>query len=114
MPRRSFSRRTARRSASSKPIHGRLVAHRDGYGFVTPDSGGEDIFLPQAQMHTAMHGDYVSVWPGLPNRRGKSSGMFHEILERSHQTIVGRFQGIGRRRAISESGIPSRPRNTSA
>ena len=107
MPRRSFSRRTARRSASSKPVHGRLIAHRDGYGFVTPDSGGEDIFLPQAQMHTAMHGDYVSVWPGVPNRRGKASGMFHEILERSHQTIVGRLQGVGRRKATI---IPEDPR----
>lgn len=107
MPRRSFSRRPARRSASSKPIHGRLIAHRDGYGFVTPDSGGEDIFLPQAQMHTAMHGDYVSVWPGAPNRRGKASGMFHEILERSHETIVGRLEGVNRRKAII---IPEDPR----
>lgn len=107
MPRRSFSRRSARRSASSKPIHGRLIAHRDGYGFVTPDSGGEDIFLPQAQMHTAMHGDYVSVWSGAPDRRGKVSGMFHEILERSHETIVGRLEGADRRKAVI---IPEDPR----
>ncbi len=89
---RSSERAAARGPRSSKPIHGHLIAHRDGYGFVTPDSGGEDIFLPQAQMHTAMHGDYVSVWPGRPDRRGKISGMFHEILERSHETVIGRFQ----------------------
>lgn len=108
MPRRSSSRRTARRSASSQPVHGRVTAHRDGYGFVTPDSGGEDIFLPQAQMHTAMHGDYISVWPGVPGRQGKASGMFHEILERSHQTVVGRFQAASEReKAII---IPEDPR----
>lgn len=107
MPRRRSSRRSTRQSTSSKPVHGRLSAHRDGYGFVTPDSGGEDIFLPQAQMHTAMHGDYVSVWPGIPGRRGKASGMFHEILERSHQTVVGRFQEAGRRKAVI---IPEDPR----
>ena len=107
MPRRSSSRRTARRSPSSQPVHGRVTAHRDGYGFVTPDSGGEDIFLPQAQMHTAMHGDYISVWPGVPGRRGKSSGLFHEILERSHQTVVGRLQDAGGRKAVI---IPEDPR----
>ena len=107
MPRRNYSRRTARRSVSSQPVHGRVTAHRDGYGFVTPDSGGDDIFLPQAQMHTAMHGDYISVWPGAPGRRGKPSGMFHEILERSHQTVVGRLQEAGGRKAVI---IPEDPR----
>ena len=107
MPPRSASRRTARRSPSSKPVHGRVIAHRDGYGFVTPDGGGEDIFLPRAQMHTAMHGDYVSVWPGLPDRRGKASGRFHEILERGHQTVVGRLQEAEGRKALI---IPEDPR----
>lgn len=107
MPRRRSSRRPARQSASSKPIHGRLSAHRDGYGFVTPDSGGEDIFLPQAQMHTAMHGDYVSVWPGQPGWRGKTSGMFHEVLERSHETVVGRLQSEGGRKSVI---VPEDPR----
>ena len=100
MPRRRSSRRSTRQSTSSKPVHGRLSAHRDGYGFVTPDSGGEDIFLPQAQMHTAMHGDYVSVWPGQPGWRGKTSGMFHEVLERSHETVVGRLQATGGRKTV--------------
>ena len=100
MPRRRSSRRSTRQSTSSKPVHGRLSAHRDGYGFVTPDSGGEDIFLPQAQMHTAMHGDYVSVWPGQPGWRGKTSGMFHEVLERSHETVVGRLQATGGHKTV--------------
>ena len=107
MPRRSSSRRPARGSASSKPIHGRLIAHRDGYGFVTPDRGGEDIFLPPEQMHTAMHGDYVSVWRGASGRRGKVSGMFHEVLERSHQSVVGRLKGVSRHKAVI---VPEDPR----
>ena len=58
-------------------------------------------------MHTAMHGDYVSVWPGMPGRRGKSSGMFHEILERSHQIVVGRLQAAGGRKTVI---VPEDPR----
>ena len=107
MPRRSSSRRPARQSKPSGPVHGRVSAHRDGYGFVTPDSGEEDIFLPQAQMHTAMHGDYVSVWPGRPDWRGKASGMFHKILERNHQTVVGRLQAAGGRKTVI---VPEDPR----
>ncbi len=107
MPRRRSSRRRTRQSPSSEPVHGRLSAHRDGYGFVTPDSGGEDIFLPQAQMHTAMHGDYVSVWPGQPGWRGKTSGLFHEVLERSHETVVGRVQATGGRKSVI---VPEDPR----
>ena len=51
-------------------------------------------------MHTAMHGDYVSVWPGQPGWRGKTSGMFHEVLERSHETVVGRLQATGGRKTV--------------
>ena len=106
MPRRRSSRQSDTRSSSSRPVHGRLSTHRDGYGFVTPDEGGEDIFLPQGQMHTAMHGDYVSVWAGR-GRRGKASGMFHEILERSHETVVGRLVKEAGRHAMI---VPEDPR----
>ena len=107
MSRRSSSRSSSRRPASSKPVHGRVSAHRDGYGFVTPDGGGEDIFLPQTQMHTAMHGDYISVWPNAAGWKGKSSGMFHEILERNYQTVVGRLKQAGGHGAII---VPEDPR----
>ena len=58
-------------------------------------------------MHTAMHGDYVSVWPGQPGWRGKTSGMFHEVLERSHETVVGRLQKEGGRKSVI---VPEDPR----
>ena len=106
MPRRSSSQPSSTRSSTPGPVHGRLSAHRDGYGFVTPDEGGEDIFLPQGQMHTAMHGDYVSVWPGR-TKRGRCSGTFLEVLDRSHETVVGRLvQETGRDAMI----VPEDPR----
>ena len=44
-------------------VSGRLIAHRDGYGFVVPDDPrvGADIFIPPLGMSSAMHGDRVDV-----------------------------------------------------
>ncbi len=94
MKRRGFLRRSNGPSRPGDLIQGRIVAHRDGYGFVTPDAGGEDVFLPQAQMHTAMHGDHVAVWPGLRRQRGKGGGLFHKVLERGQQDVIGRLKPL--------------------
>ena len=32
-------------STSAQSTRGKISTHRDGYGFVTPEKGGEDIFL---------------------------------------------------------------------
>src|SRR6185369_2516772 len=33
-------------TGETQPPRGRISVHRDGYGFVTPEGGGEDIFIP--------------------------------------------------------------------
>jgi len=74
-------------------IRGRLNAHPKGHGVVTPDEGGLDVFLPQTQMHTAMHGDYVEVSHSRPTRydNGRPHGHFHQVIARNRNTIVGRL-----------------------
>src|SRR4051812_46230264 len=48
-------------------VSGRLQMHRDGFGFVIPDSESlkqkieGDIFIPPPQIGVAMHGDQVLV-----------------------------------------------------
>ena len=77
-------------------IAGRIVAHRDGYGFVVPDKpipGVEgDLFIPRDHMNDAMHGDRVV--SRIVRRRpdGRAEGRVVQILEREHPTIVGLFR----------------------
>jgi len=71
---------------------GYVQAHADGFGFVRPESGGKDIFLPERQMRTLMNGDKVAVKiTNYDRRRERSEGALISVLERSHETVVGRF-----------------------
>jgi ribonuclease R len=72
---------------------GRISAHRDGYGFVTPDEGGEDIFIPAKFLKGALHGDLVEA-SSSPSRMGgnKLDGRVLTVLERATSRIVGRYE----------------------
>lgn len=78
---------------SSKGVSGRLSAHRDGYGFVTPEGGGEDIFIPSRYMKGAMHGDKVEVRSERSRLGGgKQEGRIVAIIERATTRIVGLYE----------------------
>ena len=80
-------------ASASKGMRGKLSTHRDGYGFVTPDSGGEDIFIPARYMKDAMHGDKVEVSSGQSRMGGgKREGRIVAVVERSSARIVGRYE----------------------
>jgi len=72
---------------------GRISVHRDGYGFVTPDGGGEDIFIPSKFLKSALHGDLVEA-SSSPSRMGgnKLDGRVMAVLERATTRIVGRYE----------------------
>jgi len=75
-----------------RTITGKIDLHPDGYGFLSVDTGGRDIFIPKNKMAGAMHGDKVRVTP--ETFRGKQEGHVKEILERSKQLIVGRVENL--------------------
>lgn len=78
---------------NSGTIQGSISIHRDGYGFVKPESGGEDIFIPGKNINNALHGDKVSVRAEKSrSQRGKLEGRVVAILERANSRIVGRLQ----------------------
>ena len=71
---------------------GYVQSHPDGFGFVTPESGGKDIFLPARQMRTLMNGDKVAVKiASFDEQRGRAEGALVSVLERAHQSLVGRY-----------------------
>jgi len=87
-------------AAAAVTTRGKLSVHRDGYGFLTPESGGEDIFIPQRQMKGAMHGDVVEAVVGESRfKNGKKDGRIQSIVQRAVARIVGRYEE-GRRGAI--------------
>ncbi len=96
----------------SLPRHVNLVVgtvsrHREGYGFVAPATrGGGDVFVPTRFMHEVMHGDKVVVRVERGGRAGKPEGRVLRVLERAHQTVVGRFES-GRHHAYV---VPADPR----
>ncbi|MCZ6488858.1 MAG: ribonuclease R [Gammaproteobacteria bacterium] len=71
---------------------GTVQTHPDGFGFLTPESGGKDIYLPERQMRKLMNGDKAAVKiASYDSRRERKEGTVIAVLERAHQSVVGRF-----------------------
>lgn len=73
-------------------IAGRVIGHKDGFGFVEPDSDDEDLFLSPRQMRNVFHGDRVLVRVSNIDTRGRREALIVEVLERNTQQLVGRFR----------------------
>ncbi|MEZ5652290.1 MAG: ribonuclease R [Burkholderiaceae bacterium] len=72
-------------------IAGRVIGHRDGFGFVRRDESGPDLFLPPPQMDKVMHGDRVLVKVAGTDSRGREEAAIVEVTERANRLLVGRF-----------------------
>ena len=85
-----------RRGHDPNLISGRVVAHRDGYGFIVPDEPirgvDGDLFIGRDNMNDAMHGDRV--FARIIRRRsdGRAEGRIVQIAQRQHPTVVGLFR----------------------
>lgn len=83
------------RQRSAQRIMGTLSVHRDGFGFVAPDGGGEDIFIPARYLRENLHGDKVEVEIQRGGRGGKREGRISATRERGVKRIVGIFRVRG-------------------
>lgn len=73
-------------------VCGRVSGHRDGFGFLIPDDGSDDLFLGPAQMRLVFDGDRCLARVSGLDRRGRREGAIVEVISRAHETIVGRYQ----------------------
>ncbi|TAN06458.1 MAG: ribonuclease R [Rhodanobacteraceae bacterium] len=71
-------------------ITGTVLANAEGYGFLRPDEGGDDLYLSPAQMRPVLHGDRVLASVVGVDRRGRRQGAIREVLERRAPRLVGR------------------------
>ncbi|QOC23964.1 ribonuclease R [Wenzhouxiangella sp. AB-CW3] len=89
-------------------VQGRISAHPDGFGFVVPDEGGDDLYLSPKQMRVVFNGDRVLAAVTRVDRRGRKEGGIVEVVERAHAQVAGRL--------LIESGVamvvPDDPRLT--
>ncbi|HKW80742.1 MAG TPA: ribonuclease R [Casimicrobiaceae bacterium] len=71
-------------------VTGTVQGHADGFGFLVPDDGGQDLFLSPKEMHKALHGDRATARQVGLDRRGRPEGAIVDVLERANREVVGR------------------------
>ncbi|RFB68853.1 MULTISPECIES: ribonuclease R [unclassified Herbaspirillum] len=78
-------------------IEGRVSSHRDGFGFLLPEDGSADIFLPEKEMQKVLHGDRVQARIIGTDRRGRPEGTIVEVVSRANTHVIGRL--------LNENGV---------
>jgi len=76
-------------------IRGRVQGHKDGYGFLIKDEGGDDLHLSMKQMRKVFDGDVVTVRLAGADNRGKQEAIIVEVQQRNTHQLVGRFYTQG-------------------
>jgi ribonuclease R len=79
-------------------IVGRVIGHPDGFGFLRPDDGGDDLYLSFKEMRSVFHNDRAVVRVTGMDRRNRLEGAVVEVLERNTLSVAGRFymeSGVG-------------------
>lgn len=75
-------------------LTGTFTSHARGFGFVElPQEGLEDVFIPQEDMGTALHGDLVEIVLKKREKEGKRwEGRVVRIVERGARELVGTYE----------------------
>ncbi|WP_425147707.1 ribonuclease R [Deinococcus sp.] len=75
-------------------VRGRFQASASGFGFVIPDSGGDDYYIPEGRTMEAWNGDTVLIRPeGRGGRRGDSpAGVVVRVVVRARTQLVGSLE----------------------
>ena len=72
-------------------LRGKVIGHRDGYGFLRVEGQKDDLYLSAEQMKMCMHGDVILAQPLGADRRGRREARVVRVLEPRNNQIVGRY-----------------------
>lgn len=78
-------------------IPGRVEAHPEGFGFLIPYDGSDDLYLSSRQMRGILDGDHITVRELQETRSRRREGIVVEIRERTVSKLVGKV--------IEEGGV---------
>ena len=81
-------------------LTGRLDVIRSGAGYVIPERGDDDIYIPKKYLKTALHDDRVEV--EVYHRKGarRPEGRVIKVLERARVKFVGTCWHFGKRYVV--------------
>jgi ribonuclease R len=72
-------------------VEGTVIGHRDGYGFLAPDDGSKDLYIPFHEMKRVFHGDKVAALISeSADKKGRQEVRIVDMLERRSEQIIGR------------------------
>lgn len=72
-------------------VRGTVIGHRDGFGFLKLEQGGDDLFISARQMQAVFDGDLVEARVDVADHRGKTSAIIERVIEHRTDTLVGRL-----------------------
>ncbi len=79
-------------------LTGTVSGHRDGFGFVMLDEGGDDVFLSAREMRALFDGDRIALKITGYDRNGRPEGDVVDVLQRGRRQVAGQYlreRGIG-------------------
>lgn len=72
-------------------VKGKVIGHRDGFGFLQVEGEPKDWFIARHQMNTVLHGDVVLAKAGSRGQGGKVEARIVKVLEGERAPIIGRY-----------------------
>jgi ribonuclease R len=77
--------------SSLQKVRGLIQVTRKGFGFVTDERTGDEIFIPAQHLNTAFDGDMVEVQMFAVSRGKSKEGQVKTVVERARNSYVGVF-----------------------
>lgn len=79
-------------ASKSEIITGKVIGHRDGFGFLKPDEGDKDLYIPYHEMRKLIHDDVVEARvTASADNKGRQEVKILDVLIPRKDRIIGRI-----------------------